>query len=68
MAGHGDSIGVGLAALISGGDRFVGLDILPFSYKSALGYPPAKAEQEFQLDCLVAETLAAYHSAGWENT
>ena len=27
----------------------------------------AEVEKKFKLDRLVAETLAAYHSAGWEN-
>jgi SAM-dependent methyltransferase len=34
--GPGDSIGIGLAALISGAAQYVGLDIVPFSAKASL--------------------------------
>src|SRR5258708_2426522 len=43
--GPGDSIGIGLAALLSGADQYVGLDIVPFS---------AKANLETILDDLIA--------------
>jgi SAM-dependent methyltransferase len=42
--GPGDSIGIGLAALLSGATRYVGLDIVPFS---------AKVDQEGIFDELV---------------
>ena len=34
--GPGDSIGIGLAALLSGADQYIGLDIVPFSLKADL--------------------------------
>jgi SAM-dependent methyltransferase len=34
--GPGDSIGTGLAALLSGADRYVGLDVMPYSAKADL--------------------------------
>src|SRR5262249_52030361 len=34
--GPGDSIGIGLAALLSGASQYIGLDIVPFSEKANL--------------------------------